>query len=185
MSTSFIFEGKKIKIPGVYSTIKSGIKNPPSPLDFGNVLIIDDGIGAAWGGGAGVNGELSTGKDSLYTVRDIESYRNLVQGGILWDLGERLFRPSDLGTPGVNSVTIVRAATTVAAKIAYTFTGGGSNGGELEISVLAEGLVGNGAVNGDDHLTKGYGAQMKAGVIDTDKYILEFYRTGCVGVDAS
>ncbi|MEX1384019.1 hypothetical protein [Lutibacter sp.] len=184
MATSFIFDGKKIKRPGVYSQIKSGIKNPPASLDFGNVLILDTGIGASWNGGAGINGELESGKDAIYSFQDVSSYKDFVQGGILWDLGESLFRPSALGTAGASNVTIVRAATTVGATISYTFTGGGAAGGTFACKVKSEGLVGNGAVDTDGNLTKGFAGLMKAGVIDTSKFVLEFYKTGFVGVDS-
>lgn len=183
MATSFIFDGKKIKKPGVYSQIKSGIKNPPASLDFGNILILDTGIGASWGGGAGINGELESGKDAIYSFQDIASFRGFIQGGILWDLAEGLFRPAALGTAGASNITVVRAAATTAATISYAFTGGATDGGDFEVKVKDEGLVGNGAEDANDNLTKGYAAQMKAGVIDTDKFVIEFYRSGFVGND--
>lgn len=184
MATSFIFDGKKIKIPGVYSTIKSGIKNPPLASDFGNLLIIDTGQGANWGGGSGVGGELEQGKDSIYNFDNVSDFRNFVKGGLLWDIAEKLFRPGSLGTPGVSSISIIRAADTVPAKINYSFTGGGTAGGTLEVTLRNEGLVGNGAVNADDNLIKGFGAKMSSGRIDPDKFILQFFKTGFKGLDS-
>jgi hypothetical protein len=184
MATSFIFDGKRIKKPGVYSQIKSGIKNPPASLDFGNVLILDTGLGAEWGGGAGVNGELESGKDAIYSFQDVASFRGFVQGGILWDLAESLFRPASLGTAGASNVTIVRAAATTAATITYAFSGGGTAGGDFAVKVKDEGLVANGLEDADNNLIKGYAAQMKAGVIDTNKFFIEFYRSGFVGTDS-
>lgn len=185
MATSFIFDGKKIKKPGVYSQIKSGIKNPPASLDFGNVLILDTGIGATWGGGAGVTGELESGKDAIYSFQDISAFRAFVQGGVLWDLAEGLFRPAALGTAGASNVTVIRAAATTAATITYAFEGSGSDGGDFAVKVKDEGLVANGAEDSGSNLIKGYAAQMKAGVIDTSKFVVEFYRTGFVGSDSA
>ena len=51
MATKFIFNNKQVSIPGSYSKIESGIKNPPLDLEFGNALSIDTGSGAGFGGG--------------------------------------------------------------------------------------------------------------------------------------
>jgi hypothetical protein len=52
MATSIFFNGKQIKVPGVYSTVKSGIKNPALNLAYGNALVIDTGgFGFGHGGG--------------------------------------------------------------------------------------------------------------------------------------
>ena len=71
MATTFNFNGQTIIIPGSYSTIKSGMKNPPIELSFGNILVIDTGSGAGYGGGAGVAGQYSQGKDSIYEFDNI------------------------------------------------------------------------------------------------------------------
>ena len=58
MASTFIFNGRQISLPGVYSTIVSGEMNPARNLDYGKVLIIDTGkYSAGFGGGAGINGE--------------------------------------------------------------------------------------------------------------------------------
>lgn len=180
MATSHVFEGKTYKLPGVRSTIKSGIKNPPIDLGFGSLLIIDTGLGAGYLGGAGISGELTDPAEAFYTVDNIEDYRLFTKGGIMWLLGEPLFRPAGVGINGVSSVTVARAAETVAASASYSFSGDGSGsvatGGTLTIKTRDEGLVGNGVediVSGE--LIKGYGVLMEAGINDTAKYVLKFY----------
>lgn len=183
MATSFSFEGKNIKIPGSYSTIKSGQKNPPVDLDFGTVLIIDTGSGAGYGGGAGINGTLASGKDAIYIMNDVEEMQNFAKGGLWYLLANPLFRPAGLGVDGVSSVLFARAASTNAAEFAYTFVGGGANGGNVQVQVRDEGLIGNASIDATPELRKGYAAIMEAGVVDTAKFIIKFYRGTYTGLD--
>lgn len=147
MATSVIFGNKKITLPGTYGEIVSGIKNAPQNLSYGNIIIIDTGSGSGMIGGAGVAGTLKSGKDSIYFVDDIKQYRNHIRNGIWWKLGEPLYRPNGPGTPGVSRAWVIKAAQTVPAEISYTFTGGGSGGGNVIAQVRDEGLVGNGTTN--------------------------------------
>jgi len=185
MSTSYSFDGKIIKIPGVYSTIKSGIKNPPIDLGYGSCLIIDTGSGAGYGGGSGITGTLKSGIDSIYTFDNISDFRSFVGGGLMWFLAEPLFKPSQLGVAGVSSLSIIRAATTVAAEISYTWDGGSTNGGVITFQVKTEGVAGNGVEDGDDVLRTGYSAVMSVGVVDTGKFLLSFYRGTYKGLDTA
>lgn len=188
MPTQFNFNGKNIVIPGAYSTIKSGIKNPPLDLDFGTVLIIDTGSGAGYGGGSGIVGDLASGKDSIYMLSDIQEMQDFVKGGIWHLLANPLFRPAGLGVNGVSKVLFAKAATTTPATLTYTFTGDGDgsesvvNGGTFTLKVRDEGLIGNGVLT-DGELTKGYAALMEAGVIDTAKFLIKFYRGTFTGLD--
>lgn len=188
MPTSFVFNGKIVKIPGAYSTIKSGMKNPPIALPYGNVLIIDTGSGAGWGGGAGVAGQFSSGKDSIYEFDNIGDYRDFQKGGIHWLLGQPLFRPGGVGYNGVSKISFIKAATTTGAVIQYDFddtdasVSGQPSGSSLTIAVTDEGLIGNGTlVSGN--LTKGFAGKMSAGVIDPTKFVLTFYRGTYKGLD--
>lgn len=189
MATSFNFNGKNIKIPGVYANIKSGIKNPTLNLPYGNLLIVDTGSGATWGGGAGVNGQLEDKSKAIYEFDNIQDYRNFVKGGIHWLLAEPLFRPSGLQAQGVSRITYMKAAVTTAAEISLSFTGdgGGSesvvNGGDLVIQITDEGVVGNGVLNSLNELTKGYAVKLESGVVDTSKFILRFYLGTYKGLD--
>lgn len=188
MATKFNFNGEEIIIPGPYSTIKSGQKNPPVDLDFGTVLIIDTGSGAGYGGGAGINGALAVGKDAVYSLVDIEEMQDFTKGGVWHLLSNPLFRPAGLGINGASKILFARAATTIPAELSYSFTGDGAgsesvvNGGDFTLQVRDEGLIGNGVLLNSE-LTKGYAALMEAGVLDTDKFILKFYRGTFTGLD--
>lgn len=189
MSTTQNFDGNRIQIPGAYSTIKSGQKNPPLDLDFGTVLIIDTGSGAGYGGGAGINGTLASNKDAIYSLGDIEEMQKFAKGGIWYLLAQPLFKPAGFGVPGVSRVLFARAATTVPAELTYSFTGDGDgsesvvNGGTFTLQVKDEGLIGNGALTNSE-LTYGYAGLMEAGVVDTAKFLLKFYRGTYTGLDS-
>lgn len=128
MATSFIFNGKKVYLPGIYSAIKSGIKNPPANLDYGKVLIVDTGSGAGWGFGAGVLGELANQDKAVYSgILDQGSMKALMKGGLWWKLAEPLFKPDGVTSTGVSEIEFVKAATTTAATISYTFQFGITN----------------------------------------------------------
>lgn len=180
MATSFNFGNKLKKIPGSYSRIESGVKNPPIGLDFGALLVIDTGE-ENWGGGAGINGEFSTDKDSIQTFDNIQSFREHVKGGLWWDLALPLFRPSSLGINGVSSITFVRAATTIAAKLELTFTGGDTDGGTVELACKDEGVVGNGILDGTK-IARGFSVKMVAGS-KPDTYRLRFFQGTFRGLD--
>lgn len=187
MATSFNFNGQTIDIPGSYSTIKSGMKNPPVELSFGNILVIDTGSGAGYGGGAGVAGEFSQGKDSIYEFDNIADFRDFAKGGLWWLLGQPLFRPSGLGVNGISKISYIKAASTTAARMSFHFADADvsvsrSTFSEFLIAVTDEGLIGNGElVSGN--LTKGFAAKLSAGVIDTDAFVLTFYRGTYKGLD--
>lgn len=197
MATQFQFDGKTIKIPGVYSNIKSGIKNPSIALPFGNILIIDTGSGAGYGGGAGVDGELAQDKKAIYEFDNIADFQDFAKGGLWWLLANPLFRPAGLGANGVSKIFFIKAATTTAASMQYNFFGDGnasisvstptSNGGTLNIKVTDEGVIGNGVLvnspSTNNILTKGFAGKMSRGVIDTSKFVLTFYRGTYKGLD--
>ncbi len=177
MATENNFEGRKIILPGVYSVVKSGIKNPPITLSYGNVLIIDTGSGANYGGGAGINGALAEGMDAVYPIDNIKDFRTLTKGGYWYTLAKPLFEPQPKpGINGASTVYYVRAATTAPAEMDYTPEGGGANGGALVIQCRDEGLIGNSAYDTGGELRKGYAFKMIAGTVDITKYKLEFYR---------
>lgn len=185
MATEVSFEGRKITLPGVYSTIKSGVKNPPITLSYGNVLIIDNGSGAGYGGGAGIDGELSSGLDTIYPITNIQDFRTLTKGGPWYKLAKPLFQPvPQPGINGASTVYYVRAATTTAATMSFTPTGGGANGGTFTIKCRDEGIVGNGVQDSGDELRKGYAFKLIAGIEDPAKFILIIYRGTFTGLAA-
>lgn len=177
MATTFYFNNKQITLPGVYSQIKSGINNPPLALDYGKVLVIDTGTGAGYGGGAGINGELSEKGDAVYVATSLREYQNFLKGGILWKTAEKLFKP-DGAQQGASAVYHVKAATTTAATLTFTATGGGAAGGTFKLKVRDEGVAGNGVITGSGatgHLDFGYAYTVETGVIDTAKWIMKLW----------
>lgn len=179
MATEIIFNGAARKLPGSYATIVSGEQNAPANLDFGKVLVIDTGLGANWGGGPGIDGTLGINKDSVFTFDNIDDYKNFLKGGLLWKLSEKLFFPFS-NSNGVSTIYHVRAATTTPAKITFTATGGGANGGTFKFDVRDEGIIGNGVLT-STHLDKGYAFTIESGVIDPTKWIFKIWRGTWVG----
>lgn len=192
MAIKFIFDGKVVKQPGSYSTIKSAVKNPPLEASYGNILMIDTGtFGAGYGtGGAGIAGTLQSNIDAIHTFDNISDFRESVRGGLAWLLAKPLFQPNGFSTNGVSKLHYVKAASTVPAEITYIFgdnsisnNDGQTTGGKLEIQVRNEGVVGNGVLL-DLVLTKGYGAKMRRSKVDTTKFVIDFYAGTFKGLDA-
>lgn len=148
MATKFNFNGQLIKLPGVYTQTKSGITNAPLNLSYGNVLVIDIDPSSEFGGGAGINGEISQENDSIYSFDSLRAFRSFVRGGKYWDLAAPLFRPFGAGTNGISTLRYIRALTTTSASRVITITDGG-NGGSYTVRTRHEGLAGNGAIAGE------------------------------------
>lgn len=181
MATSFYFNGRRRTLPGVYSRIVSGRQNPPLDLDYGNVLIIDNtasGVSnqTASGirGGSGVAGELNQNKDSIYRLTNLSDFREFVGHGWWWKAAEFLFRPNG-SDPGVSNVYVIKPATTTASNLAFTGTGGGSNGGTFRFKTRDEGTEANGSLT-STKLTKGYAYSIITGRVDTNKWIFQTWR---------
>lgn len=136
------FNGKRVIEPGVYAQTRSGIPAKANNFPFGDLMIIDTGSGAEWGGGSGINGELSSGLESVYSFEDPNDYRAFMSGGLLWDFSEFIFNPL-VGAPAPERVYIVKAATTVGAKLKFN----GLTNGSIEFICRNEGVVGNGVLN--------------------------------------
>jgi hypothetical protein len=176
MATKNFFDNKIVKLPGAYSTIVSGVQSQPLSLDFGKVLVIDTGVlGATWGGGSGIAGELAVGQDSVYRFNDLSSYQSFLKGGMFWKMADALFKPDKKsGANGVSEVWHARAATTTNAKMTFTATGGGAAGGSFKFDTRDEGLNANGTVT-SSHLDKGYAYTIETGVVDTAKWIFKVW----------
>lgn len=177
MPTAININGKVITRPGVYALTKSGIKNPPLNFSYGNICIIDDGIGSSWGGGSGVNGSLKSGVDAVYEISTIQQFRDFVKGGELWNLAEPLFKPAGNGINGVSKVFLVKAATTTNAEISYTLING-----SLRFIPLDEGENANGVLT-LGNLTKGFACKIVQSLIDSSKFIFQFYVGTYKGID--
>lgn len=171
MATQWNFNGKVTKIPGVYSRITSGIRNPSLSLGFGNTLLINTGSEKFFTGGAGINGTLASGKDSHYTFDNSRDWKNFLGGGMWWLLAGPMFSPGGGATSGISSITYIDAATTVPAEISLPFGGQdasdsddiGINNGNIVVQVRAEGFAGN-AVLGDETRAKATITVTNAGV---------------------
>ncbi len=147
MAQSVIFEGRNIRIPGAYSTVKFNLQNSPIRFSYGGLTIIDTGQSYDFGFGSGVNGELEQGKKSIYSFRSIEDFQSAVGGGIYWLLAEYLFFPVGRKSGGINGVSYIeyiRASTSKSAVAEFSPTGGGGNGGTIKLKTNVEGKAGNG-----------------------------------------
>ena len=152
MAQTLYYGGNKsTSLPGVYTDFVSGVDNAPIQASFGNLLIIDTGLGSkgylgsGFTGGAGISGELKSGINSIEEFQTVREYRDSVRGGELWSLAEPVFQPQGAGNgAGTPKVFFAKAASTTAAEISYTFTGGGANGGTFTVWTKDEGYSGNG-----------------------------------------
>lgn len=189
MAISAYFNNRKIVLPGAYATIAAGEQNSPRALDYGKCLIIDTGtLGAGWGGGGGINGQLSNGKNAIYRFDNIDDFRNFIKGGLYWQLANALFFPdaSNAAAVGISELYFVRAATTTPAAMTFTATGGGANGGTFKIKTIDEGTAANGVDSegnpSTSELSKGYAYTIVPGVLDTSKWIFQIWRGTFTGL---
>lgn len=177
MATKSLINGKYVQRAGVFSTIKSAIRNTTNQNSYRNILIIDDGIGAGFGGGSGVNGAYKQGSNSVYTFDSPEQFKAFVKGGTLWSLAKPLFNPA-VGQLGVGKIFFVRAATTTAADINVAVTNG-----SFHIKTKDEGLNANGVlVSGN--LTQGIAAKLVKNAA-TGKFKLQLWHGTYTGLDAT
>ena len=181
MPTIVNFNNRQIIEPGAYSQIKSGIPVPAVLGTYGNVMVIDTGIGKGFGWGSGVNGELLNGARSIYSFDSSDEMKRALKGGILYDLMDYLWSPTRNGS-GPRKVYYARAATTTAPKINFSFPD------NVFINSKTEGDAGNGLIqsnNGIPTLVKGYGVKLKSGIVNPNAFILEFYEGQYRGSDES
>lgn len=176
MATSKTFNGRLIKLPGVYSEVKSAISNPPANLSYGNIVIVDM-TDSVFSGGAGVAGVLESGQDTVYPFDNIVDFRNFIKGGILWDIASPLFRPFNSGHNGASIVYYVRPLATVPAEVSLAFTNG-----TIELQVNHEGTSGNG-VEVSSVLSQGFAMTLEAGLTNSAKYRVRFLRGSFTGTD--
>lgn len=183
MATVQSFKGRQYIEPSVAGQIVGGMSNPPAALTSGNVMLIDSGIGAGYGGGGAVTGEFEKGLDSVKFFDNPEDAKAYVRGGTIWDLIDYLFRPDADGN-GIAGLYIARAATTIAARTATITIKNAANTalGTLKIAARAEGTTGNGTLSGNV-LSRGFGWKPRAGIVDATKLMLEFYEGQYKGLD--
>lgn len=178
MATITNFAGKQEVEPGAYSQI-IGSGTPQAAVDtFGNVLLIDTGIGTGFTAGAGVNGQLKSGLSSLQDFFTPLDMKNYLKGGILYDLVDYLWAPSNNGN-GPQKVSFLKAATTTGATYVMSLN---SSANSITYQARNEGTFGNGVLNGSV-LTNGYGVKIKAGILNPNKFIIEIYEGQFKGLD--
>ena len=188
MATKIVFGNKTISEPGTYSRFKSGINNPPSSLSFGNVILIDTGLGSGYGGGA-IAGTLTNGKAAIQSFSTLTDFKNTIRGGAFNRAAKWLFYPDKNRTvKGVDNLYFISAKAATPAELTFTFGDHSTStsiidGGEIVLQVLNEGTVGNGVLSGSD-LIQGYAGKMRAGVLDNTKYIFDFYVGTYTGTDS-
>lgn len=148
MATRVVVNGKTIIRPGVYAIVISGIKNTPSALAAGNVLIIDDGLGASFGGGAA---------GTVYNFTTVQDFQNFVKGGVLYDLAVPLFQPlpNQPTISGATQVSLIHARTATPAVIDFTIAAG-----NCAFTTIDQGLNANGVQDGSDILRNGYAGKL-------------------------
>lgn len=172
MATQHFFNGKQIKLPGVYSAIKSISPTVFTSTTYSKTIIINTDKSIGFGGS--INGELTKGKDSLYRFRSLPEAQAFFKFGKLWQICEPLFNPSRRdGVNGISELYFINALTTTAATITPTFTSG-----KLVIQCKDEGLAGNGekiTTEDGDLLTKGYALSIVTGERDTEKFIFRLW----------
>lgn len=179
MAIKYQFDGRDVVEPGSYSRIVSGIPQRTAPTSSGKVLIIDTGIGAGWGSGAGVMGQNSQKNGSIYEFSNATSFQHFLGGGIYYDLAPLLFNPTR-NEQGVEGVVFVRASTTTAPTVTLSLAGASAVVWQLR----NEGLAGN-AVIRNGKLIKGYAATLKVSPRNATKFVLQVFRGGFRGVDNS
>lgn len=173
MATTFYFNNRQVSLPGAYSTILSGETNPARNLDYGKVLVIDTGVlGAKFGGGAGINGELSKQQDAIYSFKSLAEFRNFQKGGMWWKIAEALFSPdpTNAAAVGISELYFARACTTTSSTMTFATEAGGT----FAFQTRDEGVWANGVLE-ETVLASGYGYKIVPGTIDNTKYIMQVY----------
>jgi len=178
MAIVYSFGGKQVVLPGIYSTIKSGENNPSVNASYGNILVVDTGTGANYGGGKGITSTVSdvttnNGAAAAYSFNNPDTMQSFMRGGVWWNLALPLFKP-EIGVAGCSNVYYVRAADTTPATITFSPTGGGYLGGTFEVYTKDEGLGANG-VQVSSVLTRGYAVTLQVGDNDPNLFTLKFW----------
>ena len=143
MANSISVNGKTTSVPDVYSYVTSGITNPPSPLDYGNICIIDDGsLTAGSTSTSGIAGTNLSGSAAIATFSNLQQYRSYIKDGLLFQAGQALFNPSNKqGVVGANKVFYIKAAATTPSTATVTLTKG-----NIVFVTNEEGTVNNGVL---------------------------------------
>lgn len=172
MATSHYFNGRQVKLPGVYSSVKSLMDTPIVAAPYSKALIINVNPSNSFGGS--VNGELTKGSDALYRLRSLSQAQGLLRAGKLYHVTTPLFRPSrSSGVSGISELYYINALTSTAPVLTIPLTAPVA----LTFKVKDEGTTSNGVVvSGSAGLASGYGLTIESGVRSTAKFIFKFWR---------
>lgn len=125
MATSHYFDGKTIKLPGAYSTIKAVASATFETASYSKCLIINTNPDYAFGGN--VKGKYTKQGDALYSFRTLEESRAFLKAGYPWLIAEALFRPSSLeDREGASQLYWINALETV-SPATFKITAGTGN----------------------------------------------------------
>jgi hypothetical protein len=144
MAISHFFDGKSIKLPGAYAATTANIPEISLEAAYRKVLIIDTGAfkekdpSAVFARGAGIAGEFSQGRNSLYELNTSREMKDFVKSGYWYVLSNALFNPTR-GLQGVTQVNFISACSTIAARCNIQF----GSLATVEIACKDEGLFGN------------------------------------------
>ena len=144
MSTTVNFFGNVYVEPGAAAHIINGESVPPQLGSYGNAFLLDSGTGAGYIGGSGINGQLKSGIDAIYSISTPQDLQRFVRGGIFWDAAKYLFSPAP-GADGIDTLFMAAAATTTAASVTCNF----ANSNILLTAVVHSGSAGTGYNVGD------------------------------------
>ena len=170
MATSHLFDGRIIKLPGAYSTIR-GVASPTlSITPWSKCLIINTDARTGWGGS--IYGELTKGGDAIYRLRSLGQAQSFLKSGYLWNIMTPLFNPSRTGGLGASELYYANALTTTAAKMTPVFTTG-----SIEIKCRDEGPMGNAVINATTgKLVSGYAMSIDPSERgDPSKFVVRFW----------
>ena len=172
MATSHYFNGRQVKLPGVYSAVKSLMDTPIIAAPYSKALIVNVNPDNSFGGS--VNGELTKGNDALYRLRSLSQAQGLLRSGKLYHVTQPLFRPSrSAGVSGISELYYINALTTTSPVLTVPLT----LPVVLTFKVKDEGTTSNGvAVSGSAGLASGYGLTIESGIRSSAKFIFKFWR---------
>lgn len=182
MGQDVLFDGRLHTEPTSKGKIIGGNQNRGSAQSFGNIAIIDTGKGAGFGGGVGAVDSSAADRqlqDFGVEFNSPQEMKQFVKGGFLYDIADYLYAPSN-SSLGASKVFLLRAAQTKQATLSSTFTAAF----DLVLNTKEEGLVTNGVLV-STKLSKGYAWTITSGVVDTAKFVFNFYRGSYRGVDSA
>lgn len=134
------FNNRKVLEPNTYAQSRGGEPIAPDVASFGNVLIIDTGLGANYGGGSGINGEKYSAKDAIYEFDNIIDFQKWMRGGMINDAAKYLFRPTrNPAQKGADKLYFVSAKTSTPSEATLSFGAGTGVAatGTITVTVLA------------------------------------------------